>query len=152
MRLLCQQANVADWQAIENIKGVQWQWPRNQIAQHDYTIKGSIGAYADVEISGARTYFDYASISFGINDSQTEAVYIEHFNPDQLTQIPTSCDENNSAMHQEAFYQWIKPGHQPLYIHYVFSFGTRIGNVDYNISHSLDTILNPYPNPCKVLQ
>jgi len=142
--------NVGGWDDIANIKGIQWQWPRNQIAEHHYTWKGTMGDNAEVEIQGTRTLISQASISFAINPSYTKSVDIDHFNPDQLTKIPTTCD-NDGAMHQEAFYRWTKPGHTPLYIHYMFSFGTHMGNVDYNIGYYLEDILNPYPNPCKVI-
>jgi len=144
--------NVGDWENIASIKGINWHWPRTEIADHDLTWKGSMGDHAEVEIQGARTYISQASISFAINDSYTQAIDIDYFNPNQLKKIPTTCDEDG-AMHQEAFYQWIKPGYTPLYIYYMSSFGSRMGNIDYNIGYFLeDILLYPYPNPCQVLQ
>jgi len=107
---------VGDWDDIANIQGISWRWPRNEIADHDYTWQGSIGQNLEVEIQGARTYINKASISFAINPSHTESIDIDHFNPNQLAKIPTTCDSDD-ATHQEAFYQWIKPGRTPLYIH-----------------------------------
>jgi len=150
------------WEAVEDIiKGVKWEWPFNQMDQHDFTMKGTVEDYMDVEIHSSG-YYDLGefqeppfigsvSISFAINPSQTNSIDIDHFDPDQLTKIPTTCDADG-AMHQEAFYQWTKPGYTPLYIYYMSSFGTRMGNVDYHIGYVPDDILYSYANQCEVIK
>jgi len=151
----------AKWEAVNNIKGVNWKWPLNQKNQHNYTMEGTVGDYIDVKISSSG-YYDVeefqeppfigsASISFGLNIEtfeETKYIDINHFNPDQLTKIPTTCDVND-GMYEEAFYKWVKPGYTPLYIQYISSFGTRMGNIDYKINSVPDDLSS---GQCQFLQ
>jgi len=150
----------AKWEAVEKIKGVNWQWPLNQRSQHNYSMKGTGRGNMEVEISGCGYHADdpeppclgAVSITFAYGQNFPDAeepIYIDHLSEsDQLTKISTTCD-SDELMDQFAFYQWIKPGYEPLYIYYAHSFGSRMGTIDYNIGYVPDDILYSYSRTCE---
>jgi len=150
---------------VNDIKGVSWKWPLNQISQHNYTMEGTVGDYIVVKIYGTG-YYDLGEfegspsighISISIKTGSFNADYItmdRYLSNGFLTKMPTSCDSND-LMYREAFYEWAEPDKMPFYIQFVESSGTRIGTANYELSYVPDDLLNEASTPtlaCKTLE
>jgi|GEM_PF-801918 len=155
----------AKWEAINGMKGVSWAWPLNQISQHNYSMKGSIGDYIDIEIHESGYYDPGETLGLGYMGSASISITTGPFNPKyitierylengKLTKISTNCDEDG-LLYRVAFYEWAEPDKHRFYIHYEESSGSRMGNVDYTLSYVPDDLLykvSPPAYTCKPLK
>jgi len=142
--------NTAKWEAIEAIKGVNWRWSHHEMSQHNFTMQGNVGDFAEIEIKSTLQFVTSASLSFSTHSSDLHAIDISNtFHPDELKKISTSCDEDEITF-QIALYQWTKPGHTPLYLFYEKEFGQKAGSISYDVGYFLDDVL--YVGGCKVVQ
>lgn len=97
--------SVSNWDNIEKIKDVEWEWPYYQSGAHDHTMVGTtkVGnsrnpniGYTEITVNGARAFITKIEIIIqneGENPSKKEVNKL--FGSGKLIKIPSSCDQDN---------------------------------------------------------
>jgi len=139
-----QGTNAPEWIAIENIKGVNWKWPLNEMAQHSFEMTGTLGDDIKVEFKGSRTHISSVAMLMPAD--------IDVFNADELKERYSDCGEEHATM---KFYLWTKPGNTPLHLIqdkefsekalYVISNENPIGNIFHEIIYAYGCEVGPVP-------
>lgn len=134
------------WDSTAKIKGARWAWPYSESGRHNNTMTGTLKRNTKLVVEGARDFVSSVTIVIA-NDNPD----IKEFGKGQVTKITTTCDDD-SMSEGVAFYQFVKPGHKPLYVRYHATFGAGgAGGAKYNVAYDLrDSLETLWPNPCKV--
>lgn len=137
------------WERIDKIKGVKWQWQRNKIADHQYTMSGEMPLKfkqtphhyinpTSIYVTGMRSMIQ--SIEISVDDENIN----DDFNPKTLfngvtvTRILTKCDMTDSALETSEFYKITKAGYKPIYLNYGYSRGTHDGSYFAKLNYELE--------------
>jgi hypothetical protein len=150
------------WEKIEEIEGVEWQWPYYESGAHGASMVGKIkigksknpnvGA-TEIIVEGFRHGMSKIYISIS-NEPEYQAV-TDLFGPGQLKKIQNSCDIDYAST-GDALYEYTKPGYKPIFVRLEYSWGASgdSGTVDVIVSYELSDALQgtaTISNPCTVL-
>jgi|GEM_PF-3281081 len=133
----------AGWDEVAAIRGIQWDWPRKEIASHDMSWQGSVGNHLGLRFEGARTTIHNVMVvvdySFTDSEENEFITFLSHSNNRAVEKLTIHCDPNEEVNGIDKdnidFYKFTSPGKGPLYITRELGFG---GIMAYYIAYDAD--------------
>ena len=144
--------NVNGWESIDDIEGVDWNWPYYEVGKHDYIMIGTgqlgnnrnpnIGAM-DIRVEGVRTFFNsvYIVISNG-GFPTSQSSLNKLFGQGIVKEVKSKCNESfgYASSNSNATYSFKRKGYNPVFVRYGYSEGSAMFATDIKLSNSLDDL------------